>query len=172
MGVRACYRVSRHWHSYRTIRQPSDSLSRWRWDRASEAQAPANSESMEAFPDLLPDGDALMWTQVSLVSPAWLGLCYSQDTGMFRPLNVGPGSDGPPLHYVKVKLQVKVLLWCTSSPGLSPPPQKNKKAVKIEWCTVNKKQNQKQWAHSRILDFFFYKKPPLLIMLSFFPINN
>lgn len=58
--------------SYQTIRLPSDSLSRWRWDRAPEAQTPADSESMEASPDLLPDGGALMWGRVSFASPAWL----------------------------------------------------------------------------------------------------
>lgn len=63
---------------------------------------------MEASPDLLPDADALMWAQVSLVSLAWLGLRCFQDAGVFRPLDVGPGSDGSPLLYVKVKLQVKV----------------------------------------------------------------
>lgn len=74
--------------SYRTIRLPSDSLSRWRWDRASEARTPADTESMEASPDLLPDGGALMWAQVSLVSPAWLGLCWCQDAA-FRALRPG-----------------------------------------------------------------------------------
>lgn len=71
--------------SYRTIRLPSDSLSRWRWDRASEARTPADTESMEASPDLLPDGGALMWAQVSLVSPVWLGLPWCQDAGALKP---------------------------------------------------------------------------------------
>jgi len=72
--------------SYQTIRLPSDSLSRWRWDRASEARTPADTESMEASPDLLPDGGALMWVQVSLVSPAWLGLRWCRDAGAFKAL--------------------------------------------------------------------------------------
>lgn len=72
--------------SYQTIRLPSDSLSRWRWDRASEARTPADTESMEASPDLLPDGGALMWARVSLVSPAWLGLCWCQDASASRAL--------------------------------------------------------------------------------------
>lgn len=72
--------------SYRTIRLPSDSLSRWGWDRASEARTPADSESMEASTDLLPDEGALMWAQVSLVSPAWLGPCWCQDVGALRAL--------------------------------------------------------------------------------------
>lgn len=71
--------------SYQTIRLPSDSLSRWRWDRASEARTPADTESMEASPDLLPDGGALMWARVSLVSPVWLGLRWCQDAGALRP---------------------------------------------------------------------------------------
>lgn len=71
--------------SYRSIRLPSDSLSRWRWDRASEARTPTDTESMEASPDLLPDGGALMWAQVSLVSPVWLGLRWCQDAGALRP---------------------------------------------------------------------------------------
>lgn len=70
--------------SYQTIRLPSDSLSRWRWDRASEARTPADTESMEASPDLLPDGGALMRARVSLVSPVWLGLHWCQDAGAFR----------------------------------------------------------------------------------------
>lgn len=49
-----------------------------------------------------------MWAQVSLVSPAWLGLCCFQDAGMFRPLR--PGSDGPPPLHVKVTLRVEGLL--------------------------------------------------------------
>lgn len=73
---------------YQTIRLPSDSLSRWRWDSASEARTPADTESMEASPDLLPDGGALMWARVSLVSPVWSGLRWCQDagrSGLLRP---------------------------------------------------------------------------------------
>lgn len=81
MGVSGFYRVSLHIPSYQTITLPSDSLSRWRLDRASKARTPADTERMEASPDLLPDGGALMWTQVSLVSPAWLGLRLCQDAG-------------------------------------------------------------------------------------------
>lgn len=40
---------------------------------------------MEASPDLLPDGGALMWAQVSLVSPVWLGLPWCQDAGALKP---------------------------------------------------------------------------------------
>lgn len=40
---------------------------------------------MEASPDLLPDGGALMWAQVSLVSPVWLNLRWCQDAGARRP---------------------------------------------------------------------------------------
>lgn len=58
---------------------------------------------MEASPDLLPDADALMWAQVSRVSPARLGLHCFQDADVFGPLDVGPGSVGPPLLFVKVK---------------------------------------------------------------------
>lgn len=86
MGVRGGYRVSLHMPPYHTIRLPSDSLSRWRWDRASEARTPADTECTEASPDLLPDGGALMWAQISLVSPAWLGLSSCQDVGTFRAL--------------------------------------------------------------------------------------
>lgn len=51
---------------------------------------------MEASPDLLPDGGALMWARVSLVSPAWLGLRWCQDAGAFRATS-DPGCDGRPL---------------------------------------------------------------------------
>ena len=74
--------------SYRTIRLPSDSLSRWRWDKASEARTPADTESTEASPNLLPDGGALMWARVSLVSPVWPGLCVRMQE---RSGILGPG---------------------------------------------------------------------------------
>lgn len=40
---------------------------------------------MEASADLLPDGGALMWARVSLVSPVWLCLHQFQDAGAPRP---------------------------------------------------------------------------------------
>lgn len=109
--------------SYQTIRLPSDSLSRWRWDRASEARTPADTERMEASPDLLPDGGALMWAQVSLVSPAWLGLRWCQDAGTFRahrpgfwwavaaPLRgLAPGQ-GVVMGHKLTRVPTLILLW-------------------------------------------------------------
>lgn len=45
---------------------------------------PQTLRAWRASPDLLPDGGALMWARISLVSPVWLGLHWCQDASTFR----------------------------------------------------------------------------------------